>query len=83
MSLSVRANPFIAALAALKVNPAMRTLAIRLTVRGQHIKWEHLHFTPLSQRPRSCVSSLRLRRHPWWQASERTIAFERRLKELG
>lgn len=42
----VRTSP---SLAALKVNPAMRTFAAGLVVRGQHHEWEHSRFAPLSQ----------------------------------
>ena len=34
---------------ALKVSPATRSFVARLTVRGQHHKWEHSHIAPLSQ----------------------------------
>lgn len=38
-----------AALAALKVNPATRTFAVGLAVRGQHHEWEHSQLAPQSQ----------------------------------
>lgn len=42
----VRASPL---MAALKVNPAMRTFAAGLAVRGQHHEREHSRFAPSPQ----------------------------------